>query len=97
MTAGLGHNSEGASQADVLTKAAQGRLRSFVERVERMNEAKAEVIADIKEIYAEAKGEGYDVKIIRKVVHIRAQDRAKVDEEAALIDLYMSAIGMGEL
>jgi len=50
-------------------------------------------MADLKEVYAEAKGNGFDVKIIRKVVRIRKMDRAKRQEEDALIDLYLSAIG----
>lgn len=82
---------------DVLGGNAQSQLKSIVSRVERLNEDKAAIMADIKEVYAEAKGNGLDVKIIRKVVRLRAQDRAKLMEEDALIDLYMSAIGMGEL
>lgn len=77
---------------DVITGAAQGRLRSFIERIERLEEDKAVVSNDLKEVYAEAKGEGFDVKILRKVVRIRKQDKAKLSEEEALIDLYMSAI-----
>jgi len=72
---------------------AQSKLRSLVERIERLNEDKAAVTSDLKEVYAEAKGDGFDVKILRKVVRLRAQDRAKLDEEQALIDLYISAIG----
>ncbi len=77
---------------DVITGAAQGRLRSFIERIERLEEDKAVVSNDLKEVYLEAKGEGFDVKILRKVVRIRKQDKAKLSEEEALIDLYMSAI-----
>ena len=58
-----------------------------------MEEEKKAIADDIKEIYAEAKGNGFDVKIIRKVVRLRKTDRAKRQEEEALIDLYMSAIG----
>jgi uncharacterized protein (UPF0335 family) len=50
-------------------------------------------MADLKEVYAEAKGNGFDVKILRKVVRLRKQDKAKRDEEEALVDLYLSAIG----
>jgi len=78
---------------DVLTSAAQGRLRSIIERVERLEEDKAAVVADIKEVFAEAKGEGYDVKILRQVVRIRKQDKAKRQEEEAILDLYLSALG----
>ncbi len=78
---------------DVLTSAAQGRLRTIVERLERLEEDKAAVVADLKEVFAEAKGEGYDVKILRKVIRIRKQDKAKRQEEDAILDLYLSALG----
>ncbi|RYE61090.1 MAG: DUF2312 domain-containing protein [Hyphomicrobiales bacterium] len=78
---------------DVLTASAQGRLRSIIERLERLETDKAAVMADMKEVFAEAKGEGYDVKILRKVVRIRKQDKAKRQEEDAILDLYMSALG----
>ena len=78
---------------DVLTSAAQGRLRPVIERLERLEEDKAAVMADMKEVFAEAKGEGYDVKILRKVIRIRKQDKAKRQEEDAILDLYMSALG----
>ena len=82
-----------ASEADVLTATAQGRLKSFIERIERLEEDKAAVSNDMKEVFAEAKGEGFDVKIVRKVIRLRKQDKVKREEEAALIDLYLSAIG----
>ena len=82
-----------ASEADVLTATAQGRLKSFIERIERLEEDKAAIAADLKEVFAEAKGEGFDTKIIRKVVRLRKQDKAKRQEEEALVDLYLSAIG----
>lgn len=78
---------------DVLTSAAQGRLRTIIERIERLEEDKAAVIADIGEVYAEAKGEGYDTKILRKVIAIRKQDKAKRQEADAILDLYLSALG----
>ena len=81
------------SNPDVLTAAAQGRLRTIIERIERLEEDKAAVAADIKEVFAEAKGEGYDVKTLRKVLRIRKQDRAKRQEEEAILDLYLSALG----
>jgi uncharacterized protein (UPF0335 family) len=82
-----------STEADVLTAAAQGRLKSFFERIERLEEDKAAITADLKEVFAEAKGEGFDTKIIRKVVRLRKQDKAKRQEEEALVDLYLSAIG----
>lgn len=80
------------SSDDVITGAAQGRLKSFIERIERLEEDKAVVSNDLKEVYSEAKGEGFDVKILRKVIRIRKQDKAKLSEEEAMIDLYMSAL-----
>ena len=81
------------SSLEVLNTTAQGKLKSLVERIERLEEDKAAVANDLKEVFAEAKGEGFDVKILRKVIRLRKQDKAKLQEEEALIDLYVSAIG----
>jgi len=78
---------------DTLSVTAQGKLKSLVERIERLEEDKASVAADLKEVYAEAKGEGFDTKILRKVIRLRKADTAKRQEEEALIELYVSAIG----
>jgi len=75
---------------------ASDQIRAFIERIERMEEEKAAVAADIKEIYAEAKGNGFDTKILRKIVAIRKQDANERLEQEALLDLYMSALGMVE-
>ena len=82
-----------ASHADILNQTAQGQLKSIIERIERLEQEKSEIAEQVKEVFAEAKGNGFDVKIIRKVVRIRKQDRAKRLEEEAIFDLYMSAIG----
>jgi len=82
-----------SSNLDTLGATAQTKLKSFIERIERLEEDKAGVMADLKEVYAEAKGNGFDSKIIRKVVRLRKQDKAKRMEEEALVDLYLSAIG----
>ncbi|HEY5105994.1 MAG TPA: DUF2312 domain-containing protein [Caulobacteraceae bacterium] len=82
-----------SSSLTSINTTAQGKLKSLVERIERLEEDKAAVGADLKEVYAEAKGEGFDVKILRKVVRLRGQDTAKRAEEEALIELYISAIG----
>lgn len=82
-----------SSSLDVLGASAGGKLKSFIERIERLEEDKAAVAGDLKEVYAEAKGEGFDTKILRKVVRLRQQDAAARQEEEALIDLYISAIG----
>ncbi|MBP7704165.1 MAG: DUF2312 domain-containing protein [Caulobacter sp.] len=81
------------SDIEVLNQDAQGQLKAILERIERLEEDKAAVMADLKEVYAEAKGNGFDVKIIRKVVAARKKDRAKRQEEEALLDLYMAAVG----
>ena len=78
---------------DVLNIAAQGRLRTIIERLERLEEDKQAVMTARKEVFAEAKGEGYDVKALRKVIRLRKIDRAKREEEDAILDLYMSAVG----
>jgi uncharacterized protein (UPF0335 family) len=88
--ADIGHNS--GDQSFEITPQGQGRLRTIIERIERLEEDKAVVSNDLKEVYAEAKGEGFDVKILRKVVRIRKQDKVKRSEEEAMIDLYMSSI-----
>ncbi len=78
---------------DVMSGTAQGRLKSFIERIERLEEDKAAISGDLKEVFAEAKGEGFDTKIMRKVVRWRKQDRVKRQEEEALVDLYLQAVG----
>jgi uncharacterized protein (UPF0335 family) len=70
------------------------RLRSFIERVERLEEEKSELAEDIKEIYGEAKANGYDVKIMRKIVRMRKMDVDKRREEEALIEVYKLAVGL---
>ena len=82
-----------ASSIDTLNATAQTQLKTIIERIERLEEDKAGVMADLKEVFAEAKGNGFDTKTLRKVVRLRKQDRAKRMEEEALLDLYMSAIG----
>lgn len=80
------------AHADILNENAQSQLKSIIERVERLDQEKAEVTEQIKEVYSEAKGSGFDPKIIRKVVRLRKQDRARRQEEA-IMDLYLSALG----
>jgi len=82
-----------ASSIDVLNGTAQTQLKTIIERIERLEEDKAGVMADLKEVYAEAKGNGFDTKIMRKVIRIRKMDRAKRQEEEAILDLYLSAVG----
>ena len=72
---------------------AADRLQSFIQRIERLEEDKAAVMEDIKEVYAEAKGEGYDAKIMRQVIRLRKMDRADRQVQEALLELYLSALG----
>jgi uncharacterized protein (UPF0335 family) len=73
---------------------AQDQIRAFIERIERMEEEKAAIADDIKEIYAEAKGNGFDTKVLRQIIRIRKQDHAERMEQEALLELYMAALGM---
>ena len=71
-----------------------GHLKSFIERIERLEEEKRALSEDIKDVFAEAKGTGYDVKIMRKIIGLRRQDAHKRKEEEEILDLYLSALGM---
>lgn len=84
------------SNAGVSGGVAAGQIKSIIERVERLEEEKAALAGDIKEVYAEAKSNGYDVKILRQIVRIRKQDAAERQEMEAILDLYLHALGMIE-
>ena len=71
------------------------RLRSFIERIERLEEEKAALAADIREVYAEAKGDGFDAKTMRQIVKLRKLDSADRAEQEALLDLDKAALGLG--
>jgi uncharacterized protein (UPF0335 family) len=73
---------------------AKDQLRSFIERIERLEEERAALSADIREVYSEAKGTGFDTKAMRQVVRLRKLDTADRQEQEALLDLYLSALGM---
>lgn len=73
---------------------AADQLRAFIERVERLEEEKKVISDDIKDVYAEAKGNGFDVKILRKVVSLRKKQPHEREEEEAVLDLYLHALGM---
>jgi len=70
------------------------RLKSFIERIERLEEEKRALAEDIKEVFSEAKGVGFDVKIMRQIIRIRRMDDDDRDEQEALLDTYLRAIGM---
>ena len=82
-----------AASVEGATTVAADRLRSFIERGERLEEDKAAIMNDIKEVFAEAKGEGYDVKTLRQVIRLRKMDRADRQEMEAMLELYLSALG----
>ena len=69
-------------------------MKSFIERIERLEEEKRALSGDIKEVYAEAKGTGFEPKIMRQIIKIRKMDKEEVDEEESLLDLYKRALGM---
>lgn len=75
---------------------AQDRLKIFIERIERLEEEKAALMADIKEVYSEAKGTGFDVKTMRKVISLRKMEENDRQEAEFLLDTYLSALGMLE-
>ena len=79
----LGHNSVAA-----------GRLKDFLERIENLEDDKANIQGDLKEVYLELKGEGFDVTVMRKIVALRKQDRAKRLEKQSLLELYVHAMGL---
>ena len=70
------------------------RLRSFIERIERLEEEKRTLSADIKEVYSEAKGNGFDAKIMRQLIRLRRMDKDDLDEQESLLDVYKRALGM---
>lgn len=79
----IGHNSIAGNQ-----------LKAFIERIERLEEEKKTIAEDIKDVYAELKGTGFDAKIARTIVRLRKKDSAELQEEEALLDLYKAALGM---
>jgi uncharacterized protein (UPF0335 family) len=73
---------------------AADRLRSLIERIERLEEERKALGSDIKDIYAEAKSAGFDVKVLRQIIRIRKQEPAEVEEQETLLDVYRRALGM---
>ncbi|WP_340109806.1 DUF2312 domain-containing protein [Pikeienuella sp. HZG-20] len=76
------------------TTVAADQLRSIVERIERLEEEKREIADQVKEVYAEAKGNGFDVKTLRTVISLRKKKAEEREEEEAMLDLYLHALGM---
>ena len=79
---------------NVETKPKDNRLKSFIERIERLEEEKNNILVDIKEVYSEAKSSGYDTKIMRKILLIRKMDIDERLEQEALLDTYRNALGI---
>ena len=75
------------------TRFAKDQLKAIIERIERLEEEKKAISDDIRDVYAEAKGNGYDVKVLRKVVALRKRDLDERKEEEAILDLYLQAVG----
>jgi uncharacterized protein (UPF0335 family) len=73
---------------------AAGQLRAFIERIERLKEEKGTIADDIKEVFAEAKGTGFDTKAMRSIIRLRKKDQAERQEEESILDLYKAALGM---
>ena len=73
---------------------AADQLKAIVERIERLEEEKAALGSDIRDVYAEAKGNGFDVKVLRKIVALRRKDHAERQEEESILELYLQALGM---
>jgi len=70
------------------------QLRQYIERIERLEEEKKAIADDIKDVFAEAKGNGFDVKALRKIISLRKMDKDERQEQEAILDLYMQALGM---
>ena len=75
---------------------AQDQIKAFIERIERLEEEKTAISGDIKEVYAEAKGSGFDAKVMRQIVRIRKQDHNERAEQEAILDLSLHALGMAD-
>ncbi len=87
----IGHNSETESAA---TKFSKDQLKAIIERVERLEEEKKVISDDVRDVYTEAKGNGYDVKALRTIVRLRKQDANDRAEEEVILETYMHALGM---
>ena len=89
---GIGHNSGETDHP--ATRVAKDQLRSIIKRIERLEEEKKTFTDDIRDVYAEAKGNGYDVKALRTIVRMRKQDPADRAEQETILEIYQHALGM---
>jgi uncharacterized protein (UPF0335 family) len=85
---------EAATKEEPATRFAKDQLRSIIERIERLDEDRQTISDDIRDVYAEAKGNGYDVKALRTVVRMRKQDANERAEQETILETYMQALGM---
>lgn len=88
-----GFEAAGDAAPQALTQAAKDKLKQLVSKIERLEEEKAHIAADIKDVYAEAKALGYDSKALRKVISLRKVDRKEREEQEMVLDLYLAALG----
>ena len=89
----IGHNS-GAVADEPSTRFAKDQLKSIIERIERLEEEKKTIADDIRDVYAESKGNGFDVKALRTIVRLRREDPQKRQEAETILETYMQALGM---
>lgn len=89
----IGGGAESVTAAQALTQSAKDKLKQIVARIERLEEEKKQIADDIKDVYGEAKGLGYDTKVLRKVISLRKQDRQEREEQEQILDLYLLALG----
>ena len=90
----MGQISGAAVRDEPATRFAKDQLRAIIERIERLEEEKAAIGSDIRDVYAEAKGNGYDVKALRTIVRLRKQDANERAEAETILETYMQALGM---
>lgn len=88
----IGHNSQATESP--AAKFSKDQLRSVIERIERLEEEKAGISSDIRDVYTEAKGVGYDVKALRAIVRMRKQDASEREEQETILETYMHALNM---
>jgi uncharacterized protein (UPF0335 family) len=84
----------GVSEMSDLPVASRQQLKAFIERIERLEEEKAALAADIRDVYSEAKGTGFDTKVMRQIIRLRKQNASERQEHEALLDTYLAALGM---
>jgi uncharacterized protein (UPF0335 family) len=87
-------DAEAKGKSKDATRFAKDQLKALVERIEHLEDEKKAIADDIKDVYAEAKGNGYDVKALRKIIRLRKQDKNERAEEEAILETYMHALGM---